>query len=127
MNKTHALLAAAVLLGLAGVASAEWHHGAHGGQNNECCDRPRGLLPWAFGFKHDAAAEGYNGYDVNSGYAGPEVYGYWNHYGWFGPQYGAWYGPGGFNYYARTGDYAAPYLPPPSMRGPPPGTYPPPY
>jgi hypothetical protein len=46
-----------------------------------------------------------------------------------GPQYGGWYGPGGYTYYSRTGDYAAPFLPPPSMRGPPPPAefLPPPY
>jgi hypothetical protein len=56
----------------------------------------------------------------SAGYVAPWEYGYWAEYGFMGPQYGAWYGLG-YNYYSHTGDYATPYLPPPSMRGPGPG------
>jgi hypothetical protein len=109
----HKALAVAVVVAGALASAAQ----AHGPQDR--CHRPRGLLPAAFGWRADAGGEGYNGVDEMSGYAGPEVYGYWSDYGWMGPQYGGWYGPGGWNYYSRTGDYAAPFLPPPSMRAPP--------
>jgi hypothetical protein len=108
----------------AGVVSAQ-HYGSpyHGMHNNcDCQEYPRGLIPHAVAMRHGVgrAETGYRGLGGTSGYIGPENYGYWSDYGWMGPQYGGWYGPGGWNYYSRTGDYPAPFLPPPSMRGPPP-------